>query len=265
MNGIEKINRVIDYVEEHITEDIPCAALARLSTLSEYEFRRIFSFIIGVPVAEYIRKRRLALAAEELKSGSDTVSNIGTKYGYNSASAFTRAFKDTFGVTPNDAKSEDVKLSIYLKPRLEFSLKGGDRLEYTEKTLGDFFIVGVSGISPITDTVCCESVWKKYEKYAGNSMPDKIYAAYINGEKDVLCYIGEANSLPSSGDHLKINGGRWLSIDVCKDADEQTINDLYEKILFTFLPSLSCKRDESRPNLEVFCTDGSFCIMIPVK
>ncbi len=59
--GPDKLNEVIDYIERHITEDISCRELARIALLSEYEFRRIFSFFTGTPVAEYIRRRRLSL------------------------------------------------------------------------------------------------------------------------------------------------------------------------------------------------------------
>lgn len=69
-NGIEKINAVIDYIEAHLCGDIQCTELARIAELSAYEFRRIFSFIVGVPVAEYIRTRRLSRAAEDIKLGT---------------------------------------------------------------------------------------------------------------------------------------------------------------------------------------------------
>ena len=64
-NGIDKINQVVEYIEANLTEQIDCATLAKIATLSEYEFRRIFSFVIGIPVAEYIRKQGLYHAYTE--------------------------------------------------------------------------------------------------------------------------------------------------------------------------------------------------------
>ena len=68
-NGIKKFNDVIEYIEKNIGQEITCSELAKITFLSEYEFRRIFSFLVGVPLGEYIRKRRLSLEAAELKSG----------------------------------------------------------------------------------------------------------------------------------------------------------------------------------------------------
>ena len=91
-NGIDKINQVVEYIEANLTEQIDCATLAKIATLSEYEFRRIFSFVIGTPIAEYIRKRRLSVAAEELKAGGIGIADVGAKYGYDSASCMPILF-----------------------------------------------------------------------------------------------------------------------------------------------------------------------------
>jgi len=190
INGIEKINQVIEYIEEYITEDIDCKVLSKIATLSEYEFRRVFSFIIGIPVAEYIRKRRLSIAGELIKAGKESISSIANKFGYESASSFSRSFKETFGVTPQEAKDSAVKLSIYTKPRFNISISGGVEIFYTEKEDKTFYINGISGESLLTDTCCCESVWKEYEKL--NLETDgTLYAAYENGDKNVICHIGQ--------------------------------------------------------------------------
>ena len=267
LNGIEKINQVVEYIEEHLKEPIECAALAKISALSEYEFRRIFSFIIGIPVAEYIRKRRLSMAAEELKASNLSISEVGAKYGYDSSSSFTRAFKEVFEVSPQEARSSDVRLEIFLKPQFHLTVCGGGSIEYTEKMLDSFCIKGVCGTSPISDTCCCESVWAEYEKQetAVDSECD-IYAAYVNGEHDVLCYIGEkTDNLGQGDDSLLVSGGRWLCFDIKNGSTELEINDLYNRINYSFLPSGIYERDLGRPNVEQFSPNGSFTVMIPVK
>ncbi|MBQ8409234.1 MAG: AraC family transcriptional regulator [Clostridia bacterium] len=266
-NGIEKINQVVEYIESHLTEQIDCATLSKLATLSEYEFRRIFSFVIGIPVAEYIRKRRLSMAAEELKAANGNISEIGAKYGYDSSSSFTRAFKEAFDVSPQEARSSDVRLSIFLKPQFQITVQGGGTLEYTERVLEPFCIKGICGTSPISDTCCCESVWAEYEVLADETDSENdVYAAYVNGERDVLCYIGERVADMAQGDGtLLVVGGRWLCFDVEADSAESEINDLYNRINYSFLPSGIYERDPQRPNVERFSPDGSFTVMIPVK
>lgn len=266
-NGIDKINQVVEYIESHLTEKIECATLSKIATLSEYEFRRIFSFVIGIPVAEYIRKRRLSVAAEELKSGSDTISTVGAKYGYDSASSFARAFKEQFGFSPQEVKHPSVKLSIYMRPRFELFVIGGGALEYTERVLDPFCIKGVCGTSPISDTCCCESVWAEYEAIADEADSENdVYAAYVNGKSDVLCCIGEKTADPVQDiGSIFIKAGKWLCFDVEADSEESDINDLYNRINYSFLPSGIYERDEDRPNVERFSPDGSFTVMIPVN
>lgn len=267
MNGIEKINQVIEYIESHLTDQIDCAALSRIATLSEYEFRRIFSFVIGIPVAEYIRKRRLSMAAEELKAENGSISEIGAKYGYDSSSSFTRAFKEVFEVSPQEARSSGVKLGIFLKPQFQITVQGGCTVKYTEIVWDAFCIKGVCGISPISDTCCCESVWAEYDKLSNETDSENdVYAAYVNGERDVLCYIGEKTAHMAQGDDtLPVGCGRWLCFDVEADSAESEINDLYNRINYSFLPSGIYERDLDRPNVERFSPDGSFTVMIPVK
>lgn len=260
--GIEKINEVIEYIEEHLGEPVSCGDLARITLLSEYEFRRVFSFIIGTPVAEYIRRRKLSVAAEELKSLRGSVSEIGAKYGYDSASSFTRAFKETFGVSPQEAKDPNVKLCVFTRPRLEFSVRGASDMAYTEKVLDAFSIEGVRGESALSDTCCCESVWATYEE-SDSTTP--TYAAYLNGKENVICYIGKRVDFEKQGDAvIDVAAGKWACFDVSAKTGEREINDLYEQIIFSFLPSGIYKRDDSRPNVEVFEENGDFVIMIPV-
>ena len=262
-NGIEKINQVLEYIEENVTENISCSELARIAALSDYEFRRVFSFITGVPVAEYIRRRRLSLAAEEIKAGNGGISEIGAKYGYDSPSSFSRAFKEMFSVSPLDAKDQSVKLNVFLKPRFELYIRGGTAIEYTEIMTDSFYISGVSGESLLTDTCCCESIWQLYEQEVDAC--GKVYAAYLNGDKNVICHIGEKCDEAIEGkSNLYVPAGKWICFDVAADADERQINDLYEKISFSFLPSGIYKRDQSRANLEVFEENGDFTIMIPI-
>ena len=99
--GLQKVKDVIDYIEDNITADLDCKTLSSKMGLSVYEFRRIFSFVIGCPISEYIRKRRLSLAALELIKDKPTdILTLAEKYGYSSQSAFTKAFGEYHGVAP---------------------------------------------------------------------------------------------------------------------------------------------------------------------
>lgn len=255
-SGAEQLNRAIDEIERHLTDAPDCASLAKICTLSEYEFRRVFSFFVGVSVAEYIRKRRLSLAAAELKAGRADVAAVGQKYGYPIPSSFTRAFREQFGITPSEAGDPAVRLSLYTRPGFEWCVRGGEEISYTLVREGSFSLEGVSGISDLSDTVCCESVWRMWE--AEERAEGDIYAAYFNGESDVLCKIGHrvtGEDIPAS---------LW-AVFTLPDGEREA-NDLYTDILCRFLPSSGYRRRVGLPNLEFFPRDGgSGSIYIPIE
>ena len=273
-NGIEKINAVVDYIETHLCDDIQCTELARIAELSAYEFRRIFSFIIGVPVAEYIRTRRLSRAAEDIKLGAGSLGEISERYGYDSASSFGRAFRDMFGVSPKKAAETDCYVAAVTKPSFDFTMRNMESIPYTIKPLPAFSITGVRGVSSLRDTVCCESVWRLYEapgtarRLAALSCDGKVYAAYENHDGgDVLCRIGVRTGVDAPEFvQTTVAAGLWVLFDAQNGLSEQQINDLYAKILFAWLPSGRTRYDGTRPNVEIFSDDGTdaFTIMIPV-
>jgi len=120
MEWLERMNRALAYIEANITVEISMEEVAKLACCSSYHFQRMFSFITGVPLAEYIRRRRLTMAALDLQSGNSRVIDVALTYGYDSPDAFTRAFHKLHGMTPSAAREPGVKLKAY--PRLTFHL-----------------------------------------------------------------------------------------------------------------------------------------------
>ena len=120
MNTVDRLNAVIDYVEKHITENLDLNRLAGIAGYSLYDFQRMFGFIAEMSIVEYIRKRRLSLAALDLKHNDAKVIDATLKYGYESPSAFARAFQAFHGITPSAAKKSDI--SIMILPRLIFQI-----------------------------------------------------------------------------------------------------------------------------------------------
>lgn len=116
------MNRAADYIENNMTGEIDLTVAARYACCSVWEFQRIFSFMAYVSVGEYIRRRRLALAAADIQSGNDKIIDIALRYGYDSPAAFSRAFGQLFGVAPSRARSDGVPLPAY--PRITFDSDG---------------------------------------------------------------------------------------------------------------------------------------------
>ncbi len=110
MNLATGIQKAIDYIEEHITDELDLADIAGQAACSPYYFQKIFGILCGITVGEYIRSRRLTLAGSELKKPNVKVIDTALKYGYESPESFTRAFTRFHGITPTEARREDGRL-----------------------------------------------------------------------------------------------------------------------------------------------------------
>lgn len=119
MDRIDQMNASIDYIESHLTDEIDIEQAARIAACSLYDYQRMFSFITGTSLSDYIRRRRLSLAAMELQNSNIKIIDLSLKYGYQSPDAFTRSFHKLHGITPTDARKQDVKLVLY--PRIKLS------------------------------------------------------------------------------------------------------------------------------------------------
>ena len=128
MDWLEKMNNALDYIEANLADEISYDKAAHIACCSTYHFQRIFSFIVNVPLTEYIRHRRLAAAADELKTSSIKVIDVAAKYGYESPEAFSRAFKNFHGVMPKTARDEGVSLRAYPRITFQKSIKGDSKM-----------------------------------------------------------------------------------------------------------------------------------------
>ena len=253
-NGIKKIEEVIEYIESNITSDLDYNLMAKKMSLSVYEFRRIFSFVVGCPISEYIRKRKLSLAALEIMTSdkSDMV-KISEKYGYSNQSAFTRAFCEHHGVSPTACLQENAIINLFTRPKFEMSVYGRESIPFKIITTDEFYIKGFVGLSKITDSCCCENVWSAfYESGADKKLQTNVlYVSYNNQGDNVLCCIGEKGS----GGQL-IPPSKWACFKL-NTVDDDVVNEKYSKILYEWLPSANMKKKDGMPTVEVYPFDMS--------
>ena len=120
MDWLKGMNVVIEHIEEYLTQPIKYESLARIVGCSVYEFSRIFSFMTGMSVSEYIRRRRLSQAVFDIQNGNDKIINIALRYCYESPTTFARAFKELHGTTPLSARKKGISLKTY--PPISFIL-----------------------------------------------------------------------------------------------------------------------------------------------
>jgi AraC family transcriptional regulator len=149
MDSLRRLNEAIGYIEENMLGDIDYKAVARLAYCSEYHFQRMFSYLAGVSLSEYIRRRRLSLAAFELMNSKARIVDIAIKYGYNSPDSFTRAFQSLHGITPSEARNGGQSLKAFPRMTFQLSIKGASEMNYRIVKKGHFNLVGIKKRVPI--------------------------------------------------------------------------------------------------------------------
>ena len=130
MNWLNNLNLSLQFIEDNITENITCEDVSKMAFSSHHHFMRMFFILGGINLGEYIRNRRLTLAASDLVSTDSKVIDIAFKYQYNTAESFTKAFKRFHGVTPRDAKSKQPQLRSQQKLSFQVTLKGDQIMDY---------------------------------------------------------------------------------------------------------------------------------------
>lgn len=249
MNSINKFNEIIDTIEDDILSNIDINKLAQIANVSVYEFRRIFSYIAEMPISEYIRKRKLSLSAQELLTSKKNVTEIATEYGYDTAASFARAFKAFHGVTPTELTYSNSKM--FTKISFETKINGGQIMDYKIVEDTDFYICGISGISNIDDTECCEQVWNKFD-FDSVPIGQQVYSAYVNNQNDVKCYIGtKCETSDNNKDSIYIPKCHWATFSI-KGSSDKVTNEFYNNIIYNWLDSSIYKRDFSVPNIEIY-------------
>ena len=144
---LANLNQAMDYIEEHLTEEVSFDELAKKTGISVYHFKRTFSFIAGMSLAEYIKKRRLAEANLALLAG-EKVTDVAFKYGYQSIEGFSRAFRDWSGQAPSEVMKTQIQKTF---PKFSFyiDIKGGQSMDVKLIEKPAFQIGGVSQKVPL--------------------------------------------------------------------------------------------------------------------
>ncbi|WP_270573243.1 AraC family transcriptional regulator [Bacillus glycinifermentans] len=262
MDTLKHMNEAMRYIEENLTNDIDYKEAARLAFCSEYHFKRMFSFIAGIPLSEYIRRRRLSLAAFELNDSGAKVIDIAVKYGYDSPDAFTRAFQKLHGITPTEARCGAHTLKAYPKMTFQLTIKGGSEMNYRIEEKGAFQIVGIRKRVPIVFRGInpeIAAMWKTLNKESiaqlkrlSNVEPIGLIQASANfsegrmeekGELDH--YIGAATTkkCPDHFEQLEVPALTWAVFEAAGPFPD-TLQDVWGRIYSEWFPSSNYEQTE---------------------
>ncbi len=261
MDNLENMKKAIDYIEENLAGEIEYPKIAQIALCSQYHFKRMFVFLIGIPLSEYIRRRRLTLAALDLQNTDDKVIDIAVKYGYSSADAFSRAFQGMHAVTPSQARKKDVRLKV--QPRVSFtlSLKGVIEMNYRIVEKKAFSIVGIKErFSYVEDLgASVGKMWNSVsEKLMGkllplaNAEPGGLVGAYSEMYEDNTTdyYIGVITTEDCPADFVKLDiaAQTWAVFEI-EGALPTAMSEIWGRIFSELFPTTDYQHTPS-PEIE---------------
>lgn len=258
------MNRVIDYIDEHICENLDSEQLARLALCSSYHLSRMFPFLTGVTLSEYIRRRKLTLAALELSQSDISVLDAAVKYGYDSPTAFTQAFKNLHHITPSAAKEAGMPLMLYPKISFQLSLKGDIPMNYRLEKRDSFIITGlkehIQKVNGDEDFARITQLWAQLdgdtaEKLAAlsNGVFEGLLGASAANQDDAYdYYIG----VSSDGAHLEntqqlpVPAGDWAVFQITGPLPDAMVT-CWKRIFTEWFPG-SGYESVNAPCLEIY-------------
>lgn len=255
MDLLSSMNNALTYIESHLTEVIDFKELSKIALCSEYHFKRMFSFLSGISLSEYIRRRRLTLAALELKDSNLRIIDIAMKYEYGSADSFSRAFYSVHGILPSEARNESAQIKAFPRMTFQLSIQGGCEMNYRIVEKEPFRLVGYKKRVPMVFSGVNPEITKMYElltsevivqlKSLSNIEPTGMISASTNfsegrmdekGELDH--YIGVATTSSDVGDfdELEVESNTWAVFESIGPFPE-TLQIIWGRIYSEWFPS----------------------------
>lgn len=239
MEKFQRISQALHYIENHLGESLDYEQVADLFHFSPYYFHRLFSAVVGKPIATYIRERRLAKACSLLVGTDNTITSICFECGFNSSQTFSRAFKNSYSISPTDYKRlgyTPVIMSVEeIITKFTNKLKGGILVHPKFIKRGELLIAGVTGDGNKT----CE-LWKQFEeldKKVGlkNKLSKNGYEIRIYSDDECKYHVGFSVSdseVDSAFTLFKIPTSKYASFDVYVasgyDSENDTMNEWLE-------------------------------------
>lgn len=255
MDSLSGMNDALAFIEEHLTEHIDYSDVSRIAHCSEYHFKRMFSFLSGIGLSEYIRRRRLTLAAFDLKDKNLRIVDVAVKYAYDSADSFSRAFHSMHGILPSEARSEDVQLKAYPRMTFQLSIQGGCEMNYRIVEKENFQLVGFKKRVPIIFDGVNAEIAKMNErltpeiirklKALSNIEPTGIISASTNfsegrmeerGELDHYIGVATSSDAISEFDVLKVEASTWAVFESIGPFPE-TLQNIWGRIYSEWFPA----------------------------
>ena len=277
MDWIEGFQASIDFMEQHLTEEADIEEIAGKAALSPFYYQRIFGALCGMTVGEYIRSRRMTLAAQELAGSEAKVIDIAMKYGYDSPDSFTKAFCRFHGITPSQAKESGAVLKSLAPLHIKVTLEGGNMLDYRIVEKAPFTVIGLK--RQFNSETSYQEIPKFWGEWANdmkglegtfglcvdnNDSHGKVFDYWIADLYQPM------EDIPEGLETYQVPGGLW-AVFTCKGPLPQALQTVNTQVWTEWLPSLKGYMLAGSYNLEVYTpmtedpNDNVAYIWVPLK
>ncbi|GGX90097.1 AraC family transcriptional regulator [Streptomyces minutiscleroticus] len=266
---LDRLNRAVEHVEAHLDQRIDAAELARIAMTSEYHFRRLFSALAGIPLSEYVRRRRMTVAGAEVLAGERTLLEIAVRHGYGSAEAFARAFRAVHGVGPGEARRTGAVLRAQQRISFRLVVEGSSTMRYRVVEKEAFRVAGrkarvplvhvganpaiaefVRGIAP--ETVRRMAALSDQEPRGVVAVSDDLDPSRAEGtELDYYHGVVTGAEVPGDLDVLAVPAGTWAVFE-SSGPFPQALQFLWRDVFTQWFPS---NPYQSRPGPEILRVD----------
>ena len=264
MEWLKKLGKAIDYIEDNLDKEISYDEAARIACCSPYYFQRVFSYVSGVSLAEYIRRRKMTQAAFELQRADSRVIDVALKYGYSSPTSFNRAFQNVHGITPTAAKLGGNVLQAYPSIQFKIEITGGSAMAYRIAKKPPLRIVGIR--IPLTSDMeenlrIVPEFWKASLQgkqfleicRLSNGEPRGILGISVyKNPREIYYYIGVAvNSPAPAGMYgFEIPAATWVIFDN-NGRFKEDVQSVFKRFYTEWLPFSGYQYAEL-PDIEVY-------------
>lgn len=266
MTSLTNMTNAVDYIEDNLKEDIDFDVVAKIALCSRYHFLKMFTFIVGIPPSEYIRKRRLTLAAFDLQNTNDKVINIALRYGYQSPDSFTKAFQKIHQVTPTQARENGALIKAYPRVNFSISIEGNEAINYKIVEKNSFKVIGfkrrlsienlMNGVGEMWDSMTPEKIQELTKLSSDNStsFPMGIYSEmYDDNSTDYYIAVPSSNDKNTNLESLVIPSSTWAVFE-CRGALPLAMGEMFQRIYKEWFPTSNYEHS-SLPELEWY-SDG---------
>ena len=238
---IEGFQKSIDHIEQNLSETLDIEEIAGKAALSSFYYQRIFGALCGMTVGEYIRARRMTLAAQELSCSDCKVIDIAMKYGYDSPDSFAKAFQRFHGITPTQARESGANLRSFAPLHIRITLEGGNMLDYKIVEKAPFTVVGIKRrFNTETNYKDVPEFWDEWMSDTKGLKGTFGISTDMDG-KNFYYWISDLylpwEDIPSGCETLQIPGGLW-AVFKCKGPLPGSIQKVNTQIWSEWLPAL---------------------------